>query len=36
MYDLYETPLLVDVEEAAGCAVCITGGGPAEKVAEVA
>lgn len=29
--DLYETPLLVDVEEACGelaaCAVCTTGGG---------
>ena len=32
---LYETPLLVDVEEACGelaaCAVCITGGGGAAE-----
>lgn len=28
-FEMYETPLLVDIEEAcADCAVCITGGGP--------
>lgn len=33
MYELYETPLLVDVEEASGCFLCVTAGSTAEKAA---
>jgi hypothetical protein len=29
----YETPMLVDVEELCGCALCTTGGSAAKEVA---